>query len=235
MARTSKKRAAGGSVFKGVFIGLLFGLIIAATVAFYVNRAPVPFVDRVGRHVSPQDRATAEVPDPNRALYGGAASSGLPGLAQTPVPEASPAPGADPLGEFLAKAELAPAAPTPAPRIGTQSPTVGVTPSVGVSPPAVQASQPGQRAVAPASPAASASGGQQAYVLQAGAFRGQAEAEALRAKLAMMGYEARVESTQVGSGTLHRVRLGPYAHLDDTNRNRSNLAEQGIETAIIRR
>lgn len=230
MARTAKKRASGGSVFKGVFIGLLFGLIIAAVLAFYVNRAPVPFVDRVGRQAPIQERVTS---DPNRALYGGTVPDSAHSVPQAPVP-----PSADPLGEFLAKADLAPAPPptsVPTPRIGTSPPSVGVTPpSASIA------------AVAPTLPSASTSAGATAsaiagsagptvYWLQAGAFRGQAEADALRAKLAMMGYEARVESTQVGSGTLHRVRLGPFAQLDDTHRYRSNLAGQGIETAIIRR
>ncbi len=89
---------------------------------------------------------------------------------------------------------------------------------------------------APATPQAkapSASGG--TYFLQVGAYRVIEDAEALKAKLAFMGFEARLETADVAAGTVHRVRVGPFTRLDDMNRTRARLAENGIEAAVIKK
>ncbi|MCP5266752.1 MAG: SPOR domain-containing protein [Burkholderiaceae bacterium] len=72
------------------------------------------------------------------------------------------------------------------------------------------------------------------YLLQAGAFRSVGDADAMRAKLALVGFEARVVQAQVGGQALFRVRVGPYAQLDDMNRVRAKLAEAGIEASVVR-
>ncbi len=82
-------------------------------------------------------------------------------------------------------------------------------------------------------PTASASGG--TYFLQVGAFRVIEDAEALKAKLAFMGFEARLEAADLPAGTVHRVRIGPFVKLDDMNRTRARLAESGMEAAVIKK
>ena len=72
------------------------------------------------------------------------------------------------------------------------------------------------------------------YLLQAGAFRSQEDADSMRAKLALIGFEARVMHAEVNGQTLFRVRIGPYAALDDLNRARAKLAESGIEASVVR-
>ena len=72
------------------------------------------------------------------------------------------------------------------------------------------------------------------YLLQAGAFRTQDDAEAMKAKLAFIGFEARIVVAEVNGQTMHRVRIGPYAQLDDMNKARSRLAENGIEASVVR-
>jgi cell division protein FtsN len=72
------------------------------------------------------------------------------------------------------------------------------------------------------------------YYLQAGAFRDQADAENARAKLALLGMEARVSEKQSDNGSLYRVRLGPYAQLDAMNRVRAKLAENSVDAALVR-
>lgn len=73
------------------------------------------------------------------------------------------------------------------------------------------------------------------FILQAGAFSSEEEADNLRARLALMGLESSVQPHAVaGKDTLYRVRLGPFATMDDLKRVRAELAENGIEGAVVR-
>ncbi len=81
-----------------------------------------------------------------------------------------------------------------------------------------------------ATPPPAASGRQ----LQAGAFSNAADAEALRARLALLGQSARIESVQAEGRTLHRVRLGPFADEAALENARRQLAEAGISATPVR-
>ncbi|MCB1958916.1 MAG: SPOR domain-containing protein [Rhodocyclaceae bacterium] len=71
--------------------------------------------------------------------------------------------------------------------------------------------------------------------LQVGAFEDPTEADNLKARLALMGVEAAVQRGESATkGTVHRVRLGPYARLEDMNRVRGELAQAGIESTLVR-
>jgi cell division protein FtsN len=72
------------------------------------------------------------------------------------------------------------------------------------------------------------------FLLQAGAFRTAQDADSLRARLALLGYDARVYPIEQGGNTLYRVRLGPYGGLDDINRIRKTLAENNIDSQVVR-
>jgi cell division protein FtsN len=72
------------------------------------------------------------------------------------------------------------------------------------------------------------------YYLQAGAFRDQSEAEALRGKLALMGVEARVSERPSENGVLYRVRVGPYGQIDAMNKVRGKLTDNGVDAAVVR-
>jgi cell division protein FtsN len=72
------------------------------------------------------------------------------------------------------------------------------------------------------------------YFLQTGAFRDQADAESARAKLALLGFEARVTERTADSGVLYRVRIGPFDHAEAMNRTRSKLSDNGVDAAIVR-
>lgn len=104
-------------------------------------------------------------------------------------------------------------------------------PAPARTPPAAAPTPPeGGPAVAPA-PAATP----ESLVLQAGAFSSEEEADNLRARLALMGLESNVQTLAVaGKGTLYRVRLGPFASPDDMSRVRAELAQNGIDTSLVR-
>lgn len=72
------------------------------------------------------------------------------------------------------------------------------------------------------------------YYLQAGAFRAQADAESIKAKLALLGFEARVTERLSDSDTLYRVRVGPFGQIETMNRIREKLSDNGIDVAVVR-
>jgi cell division protein FtsN len=83
-------------------------------------------------------------------------------------------------------------------------------------------------------PAPAAGSGEYVYYLQAGAFRDMSDAEATRAKLALLGFEAAISDRPSDSGVLHRVRLGPYNQVESMNKARAKLLDSGVDVAIVR-
>lgn len=122
----------------------------------------------------------------------------------------------DPNAPLYSKSRPGPEPATPAAPAGS--------PPVAVAPP-----------TAPPAAAPDSKGDDRAtYLLQAGAFRSSSEAESMKAKLALIGFEARVLTADVNGQTMYRVRIGPYAQLDAMNRARARLAENGIEASVVR-
>jgi cell division protein FtsN len=115
-------------------------------------------------------------------------------------------------------AASAPGAPPPSP--------AGAPGAPGAPPPLASA--------APGAPAAEAPADKSSYLLQAGAFKGQEDAEGMKVKLALIGFEARIVTAEVNGVTFYRVRVGPYGQIEDMNRARSRLAENGIEASVVR-
>jgi cell division protein FtsN len=72
------------------------------------------------------------------------------------------------------------------------------------------------------------------YLLQVGAFKAPDDADAMLAQLALVGQQARVFPIEQGGQTLYRVRLGPYGQLEEVSRVRKLLAENSIDSQIVR-
>ncbi len=73
------------------------------------------------------------------------------------------------------------------------------------------------------------------YFLQAGSFQNPADADNQKAKLAILGLDSNVEpSVLPDKGTWYRVRLGPYRKLDEINRARATLAQNGIDASLVK-
>jgi len=73
------------------------------------------------------------------------------------------------------------------------------------------------------------------YFVQAGAFQNPADADNLKARLALMGLQASVEPANLpDKGTWYRVRLGPYTQLDEINRVRQTLAQNSIDASLVK-
>lgn len=101
-------------------------------------------------------------------------------------------------------------------------------------PPAEAAAVPSGTAPAPAQEPARAAEEKWTYYLQAGAFRAPADAENAKAKLALLGVESSISERNDDSGTLYRVRIGPFAQIDAMNRVRTKLSESGVDVAVVR-
>jgi cell division protein FtsN len=72
------------------------------------------------------------------------------------------------------------------------------------------------------------------YQVQAGSYASQPEAEAQRAKLAMMGLEPRVQEREVNGRTMYRVRIGPFPQREQADEVRARLQGAGIDSALVR-
>jgi cell division protein FtsN len=83
-------------------------------------------------------------------------------------------------------------------------------------------------------------GGQQTapkdvYFIQAGSFQNPAEADNQKARLAILGFESSVEPANLpDKGTWYRVRLGPYSKVDELNKVRQALAQNGIDASLVK-
>ncbi len=73
------------------------------------------------------------------------------------------------------------------------------------------------------------------YFIQAGSFQNPADADNQKARLAILGFESSVEPTNLpDKGTWYRVRLGPFTKVDDINRVRQALAQNGINANLVK-
>ena len=225
----------------GVLAGLLLGLIVAAGVAFYVTRAPMPFVDKAS-HDTPSQQARLpdprQAPDPNGGLYGrdgaaGTAPSGptatspspLPGVAPATPPDSGAGSDLDALIAGLPQGNAPAAGAAP----GARAPATNTSPAPAAGTPS--ASRAPAPAAAPSAPKPVSTG---SYLLQAGAFRTANDAESLRARIILLGLPAVVQRAEVNGAQVNRVRVGPFSRLDDMNRARSQLGENKIESAVVR-
>jgi cell division protein FtsN len=201
-----------GGTLLGLIIGALVGLGAALAVAVYITKVPVPFMNK-GQSRSP-DHDAAEARknrnwNPNAPMYGKnpakpSAAASGPVLDVTPPKTAASSPA--PSATTAAKA-----APASADPIGDLAKARLATP------PAVTSG------VDPFN-----------YFVQVGAFRTPEDAEQQRAKISLMGLEAKVTEREQSGRTVFRVRLGPFDKKDDAEKAKERLDGSGVETALVR-
>lgn len=86
--------------------------------------------------------------------------------------------------------------------------------------------------IVPPSPAASQ---KDAYFLQIGSYQNVVDADNQKAKLALVGVEAFVQTAEIPNrGLWYRVRVGPYTDPDDITKMRTTLAQSGIGSSVIK-
>ena len=216
-----KKQQTGGTII-GFIVGVIVGLGAALAVAVYVTKVPVPFLNKGGGRTADMDAAESQKNknwDPNSPLYG-----------KNPARPATPA---------VAAAASAPAsATTPAsPAPGVRAAASAPKPAASKPEAAKAETKPGADPLGDLAVAKAAAKGNVDpfdYFVQAGAFRTQADADAQRAKLAMMGWEARVSEREQNGRAVFRVRVGPFTKRDDAEQLKEKLDGAGLESALVR-
>lgn len=86
----------------------------------------------------------------------------------------------------------------------------------------------------PQSATAPARAERERYLLQVGSFRDANDADQLKARLALLGIVARVQSVTVNDATWHRVRVGPVGSAREADEMRNRLADNGIDSLVMK-
>ncbi|MEY4285517.1 MAG: hypothetical protein RL111_2192 [Pseudomonadota bacterium] len=215
-----------GGTFLGLVIGLLVGLAVAFVVAIYVSKVPIPFVDKGVSRDPGEEAAEAKRNkdwDPNAPLYGrnaprpqkkgdegseaDAQAAKLPAPASSPTP--APAPAAGPV--LPPDGANVPPAPTNA-----SDPDAANDPLGAFARSRVQASDPFN------------------YFVQAGAFRTQADADALSAKLQQQGFDTKVTEREQAGRMVYRVRVGPLSTKEEAEAVQVKFKSIKIDAALVR-
>jgi cell division protein FtsN len=199
------RNGSGGGFVVGMFVGLLIGLAVALGIALYLNKTPIPFM----AGAKPATEAAQSEPGKTPPI------AGLPQGGQKPA-AAVPAPAPEkPRFDFYKIL------------VGGEEPLSDRELRERLSAAAKSAAPEPQAAASPA--------GQDVYFIQAGAFQNPADADNQKARLAILGFESNVEPTNLpDKGTFYRVRLGPYAKVDELNRVRQALAQNGIDANLVK-
>lgn len=72
-------------------------------------------------------------------------------------------------------------------------------------------------------------------ILQVGSFSSENDAEKLKARLALLGVEAGIQTATIpDKGVWYRVRVGPYKNSDEMNRARSFMKQNGVDSTPMR-
>jgi cell division protein FtsN len=186
---TPRKRSEGGFLL-GIFTGVVIGLAVALGIAFYLNKAPMPFLS-----------AKTSKPEP-KSDGKGAPIAGLPQGSSAAAPA-----GEKPKFDFY---KILPG----------QEETV---------------SEKELQARAQAASRGQQESSKDVYFIQAGSFQNPAEADNQKARLAILGFESSVEPANLpDKGTWYRVRMGPYTKVQEINRVRAMLAQNGIDASLVK-
>lgn len=250
----------GGSAFLGGFVGYALGLASAIGIWLYLNYVPSPFLPADKVASSSEKNQTQPAAETAKAVEKPAPQEPLavveekprfdfykilPGIEEPEIdhdfkraaapPASSPVTAKTP--ENNKPAEIVPQPVPPRPTV-----TIPVTPPqqiAAVPPralPAEPKQQPQQQPQPPVTPQAKTPAAvKERIFLQAGSFRKNDEAENMKARLAMLGVFASVQSIDLAEkGTWYRVRIGPFNSKMDSDQTSASLRENGIETQFVK-
>jgi cell division protein FtsN len=203
-----------GSTLVGFIIGLVVGLAIALGVAVYVTKVPVPFLNKGMNRSADQDAAEAQKNkdwDPNAPLYGKGANK--------------------PSDKADAKSDAEDTKPAVKVDAATKVDSKSADPIGDLAKVKSAESKPAEPKPSEPKPA---SADPFMYFVQAGAYRTTEEADAQRAKLSMMGLDAKISERDQGGRTVYRVRVGPLDVKTDAEKVREKLEAAHIDSALVR-
>jgi len=207
-------KRSGGGMMTGVIVGLIVGVGIAVGMTMYLNRASTPFSNLEKL----QGKEAASVPAAELLEPGSKIATMAP-----PATPATPVPAPPVTASAPAPAKPKPAAPAPADAEGERFDFYKILP--------------GQQEAVPQDGKAAehASGAMPRLFLQAGAFQSESDADNMKAKLALMGIEAKIQSLSLpDKGLMHRVRIGPFERQEDVDALKARLRLDGVEASVVK-
>jgi cell division protein FtsN len=242
--RAPPPRSTGtGGTLLGIFIGLLLGLGLAAGVAYYLMGGRSAYQPTVvtNKDVREPARETPKVATTDKAAADKAGDRPrfdfykiLPGGDEPRVkadaahperkaPERPDRAAAEKAAEKSAVDKAAAAAPVP--EKATPKPTDNYIPMP----------VPAERVAAATADTSRKPRIDDRYWLQVGSYSQQADAENMKAQIALSGLQAAVQTAMLDDKSVRfRVRLGPYDNSDELARVKAQLAQRGFEATAIR-
>jgi cell division protein FtsN len=238
--RTPHRRSAIGGTLLGVFIGIVVGLVMAASVAYWLMKNnPALSMPSLTRDAEPaREAAKVARADPDKPRFD--FYKILPGTEEPKVQaDRRVAASGDRAVAEQAKDRSSGKAPpaeqakdrSPARTAAADAPPGRVQEKSAVDPAARLQDKVASLDATPKLPKAASD----RFWLQAGSFSSVPDAENLRARLALAGWEATVQEGALADKSIrYRVRLGPYDNPDELGRMKSELAKRGFDAAVIR-
>ncbi len=208
-SETSARPKKGGSLFAGLAVGLVIGLVLSAGLAWYFNLGSGNFKPVDGKPPAEKTTAVNEKParpHPDEAIQAEAARP-EPTTPETPPP--TPA---------EATEKKSPPANTPAP---AAKPRVDYT-FYGILP--------GDKPAKPIEPPKS----KETWWLQVAALKNPGDADKLKARLALLGLQVSTQKVESADQPLYRIRVGPYKREDDALGDLDTLAQNNFEPRLLK-
>ncbi len=200
----TKKKSAGGTLI-GMFIGLVLGVVVAASVVWYMNKSPLPFNKSVQAPPAKPEGAPANgKPAPQNGQ-----PMALPGKPGDPVPEKR--------FQFY---DILPGKADAVPDKAGK--------------PEVKKEEPKKEEKKEEPRKEEVKESKTPLFLQAGSFSTAQDADNQKAKLAFMGIEAVIQQVMIQDKTFYRVRVGPFTRIDELNKTRAELAKNGIDAQLAK-
>jgi cell division protein FtsN len=206
-SKPAKSRNGANPLWLGILVGLIVGVGLAAGLTWYLMKSPSPFLQKEQMAVKP----------PSDTVKPAAPAEPAATVPKSPKPASGENSG-KPRFEFY--------------KVLTDKQDATVTaPARHADKTRPPETKPTDTKVANTKPAAA----YEPHLLQAGSFPKADDAEKLKARLALLGVEASIQSASIpDKGTWYRVRLGPYRSEEDLNRARSFLKQNGVDATPIR-
>lgn len=260
---SAAKPEKGRSAFLGGFVGYALGLASAIAIWLYLNFTQNPFLKNEKAAAAPEKNQTQPVAEDTHKPIAKAPEEPatqseekpkfdfykiLPGIDEPeidysarktnddqpkqPQMTAAPAEASSKPAEMPVQAAV-----PPKPAVTPLMETAAVQPRsipLEANPQPPQPPQPSlQQPVVPQ--AVSPPAAKEKIFLQAGSFRRIDDAENMKARLALLGVFASIQSIDLAErGIFYRVRIGPFNNKSDSDQISASLLENGIETQFLR-
>ena len=207
----AKKKSGGGTLI-GMFIGLVLGVVAAASVVWYMNKSPLPF----NKTVQTPQQAKPEGMAANGNINGNGKNAAPPGQ-----PLALPGKPGDPIPEK--RFQFYDILPGKADAVPDKA-----------AKPEVKKEEPKKEEKKEEPKKEEVKESKTPLFLQAGSFSTAQDADNQKAKLAFMGIEAVIQQVMIQDKTFYRVRVGPFTRIDELNKTRAELAKNGIDAQLAK-